>query len=173
MNNYIPDRNRFNLAGPPKSWLKKLWEFDPSLVVIPSRKDFVYRLAQRRPMRVSATIVNDIMGEDADTKMLAEHGLVPVTTIIATANWDNPLMFHELANRAPWRLGGADKVNAMLEEQDMKAELDRRAQTDEHLSYLGRDAWNLYLKKIGVRTSMYSPKTKGPSRPKGPMIRIA
>jgi hypothetical protein len=160
MNNYIPDVNRFKLAGPPKWWLDKLWDFDSSLVVVPSRQDCVYRLAQRRKLNLSIAVTNDIMFKESDTQMLASYGLIPVTSILATANWSNPFMFEELRRRAPWRLGGAQKVADDLDAEDAKAELDKRAATDEHLTYLAKDSWNLYLKKIGVRSHMYSPKTK-------------
>ena len=159
-NNYIPDSNPFNLAGPPNWWLAKLRDFDESLVVVPSRMNCVYRLAQRRRPNLAIHIVNDALFKDSDTRMLARYSLVPVTTIIATANWGNPYMFVELANRAPWRQGGAERVTQMLDEQDAKDEFDKRAKTDEHLTYLGKDAWNLYNTKIGLRSQMYSPKVR-------------
>jgi hypothetical protein len=149
--NFIVDTNPFRMAGPPQWWLRKLYEFDPSLVVLPSRQSFVYRLAQRRRLNLAAKIVSDIMKEDADMKMMASYGLVPVTTIIATANWDNPLMFVELANRAPWRLGGADKVTSMLDAQEKAEEIRRAEKLDDSLTYLGKDAWRYYNKRIGVR----------------------
>src|SRR5580692_8851356 len=118
MINYIPDHNRFHLAGPPAWWLRQLAVFDSSLVVVPSRQSFVYRLAQRRRPSLHATMVNDLTFKESDTRMLASYGLIPVTTILATANWSNPLMFEELRRRSPTMMGGAAKVNAMLEAQD-------------------------------------------------------
>lgn len=160
MQNYIVDQNRFSLAGPPKWWLHQLWDFDSSLVVVPSRQGFYYRLAQRRPLKLTDQVVNDALFNESDTRMLARYSLVPVTTILATANWSNPYMFESLRLRAPWRMGGADKVNKMLDDQDVKDEFDRRAATDEYLTYLGKDAWKLYNKKIGLRSHMWSPTTK-------------
>lgn len=157
--NYIPDTNRFALSGPPKWWLKQLWEFDPSLVVVPSRQGFYYRLAQRRKLKLSEKVVNDVLFNESDTQMLASYSLVPVTTILATANWSNPYMFVELANRAPWRMGGADKVNKMLEDQERQDIMSKKVATNEHLDYLSRDAWKLYRKKMGLRTHMWSPTT--------------
>lgn len=160
INNYVVDTNPFSLAGPPRYWLAQLWEFDSSLVVIPSRQGFYYRLAQRRKLNLANHVVNDALFNESDTKMLARYGLVPVTTILATANWSNPILFEELRRRAPWRLGGADAVNKRLEDEDAKAELDKRAKTDEHLTSIAKDAWGMYNKKIGVRSNMYIPKTK-------------
>jgi hypothetical protein len=159
MTNYIVDTNPFSLSGPPKWWLSQLWDFDNSLVVLPSRQGFYYRLAQKRRLNLGNHVVNDAMFNESDTKMLARYSLVPVTTILATANWSNPYLFEELRRRAPWRLGGAEKVTKQLEDQELKDEFDKRMKTDEHLTYLGKDAWNLYRKKIGVRSHMYIPKT--------------
>jgi hypothetical protein len=148
------------LAGPPQWWLQRLWHFDASLVVVPSRQTCVYRLAQRRKLLLPEQLVNDALFKESDTRMLASYSLIPVTTILATANWSDPQLFEELARRAPWRQGGAERVNELLNAQDQQDELDKRMRTDEHLSYLGRDAWRLYGKKIGVRSAMWSPRTR-------------
>lgn len=160
MINYIPDLNPFNLAGPPQWWLAKLRDFDDSLYVLPSRQGFYYRLAQKRRLNLPDHIVNDALFKESDTKMMARYSLVPVTTILATANWSNPFLFEELRRRAPWRMGGAEKVTKELEDQELKDEFDQRAKTDEHLTYLAKDSWNLYKKKIGVQSHMYIPKSK-------------
>ena len=171
--NYIPDINRFQLAGPPTWFLKQLFEFDASLVIVPSRQDHLYRLAQRRHIRLPEQVVNDVLKEQADTRMLSSYGLVPVTTIIAAANWGNPVLFEELHKRAPWRLGGAKKVNAMLEAQDQQERLQRHIKNDEMLNDLTKDAWKFYQKKVGLRSHLYSPKTTTPVSPSLGRIRTA
>lgn len=158
-NNWVPDQNRFKLAGPPEWWLRGLYEFDRSLVVIPSRQACVYRLAQRRPLKLPDHLVNDALFKESDTKMLASYGLIPVTSILATAIW-SPFMFEELHRRAPWRqFKNSEEAAKAVEDQDAKDELDRQARTDEANTSLAKDAWGLYLKKIGLRTHMWSPKT--------------
>ena len=62
LRNYISDLNPFNLAGPPKWWLRRLWDFDSSLVMIPSRCNQIYRLGQRRPPDPRVEMVNEILG---------------------------------------------------------------------------------------------------------------
>ena len=161
MINYIPDANRFGLAGPPKWFLTKLWEFDPSLVIVPSKQGFYYRLAQRRKLQLPEKMVQDAMWHYSDTQMLARYSLVPVTTILATANWSNPYIFVDLASRAPWRMGGAEKVNAQLDAQEKQVEQDKQQKISDHLDYLSKDGWNLYRKKIGLgktySTEKYAP----------------
>lgn len=151
MTNYIPDTNRFHLAGPPSWWLAKLWDFDSSLVVIPSRQQCLYRLAQRRKLSLREDITNNALFNESDTRMLASYGLIPVTSILPTANWSNPYLFEELANRAPHRQGGADAAIRKVEDQELKDEFDKRQLTDEQLTYLSKDAWKYYNKKIGLR----------------------
>lgn len=151
LTNYLPDTNRFHLAGPPIWWLRKLHEFDPSLVVVPSRQTCVYRLAQRRRLQLTESIVNDALFNSSDTRMLASYSLVPVTTIIATANWSNPLMFQELSDRAPWRNGGAEKVTQRLNEMEAEQEQKRLLAIDAHNTDRAKDGWKLYQAKTGQR----------------------
>ena len=175
MVNWIPDLNRFQLAGPPNWWLKQLFHFDDSLVVLPSRMGFYYRLAQKRPPDPRADIVLDAMKNDGDTRMLSQYGLIPVTTILSTANWSNPLLFEELRKRAPWRMGGADKVIKDIEDHEAKVEFDKRAKMDEFQTALSKDGWNLYKKKIGLQSHMYIPRSKERSykESKSPLIKIS
>ena len=168
LTNYIPDVNRFHLAGPPDWWLKQLLEFDNSLAVVPSRQGFYYRLAQRRKLNLPERIVNEALFNQSDTRMLASYSLVPVTTIVATANWSNPLMFKELSDRAPWRNGGADKVNAILDAQEIKQDIDTKVKTNDHLTYLSKDAWNLYRKAQGLGRSWNT----SPQASKTPLKRV-
>ncbi len=161
--NYIVDVNPFKLAGPPEWFKRSLWEFDASLVIVPSRQGFYYRLGQRRQLKLPERVVNDVLKEQADTRMLASHSLVPVTTILATVNWGNPIIFEELRRRAPWRMGGAQKFTEMVEDQDKKEYLEKQEQQEEHLDYLAKDAWKFYNKKIGLRSHLWSPKTKSSS----------
>ncbi len=175
MTNYIADLNRFALAGPPEWFLKKLWDFDASLVIVPSRQACVYRLAQRRRLHLPEQLVNDALFNESDTKMLAQYSLVPVTSIIPTIEWADPYIFIELANRAPHRMGGAEKVIALVEGQEAMQDLRRAAAQDDMLNYLGKDAWGLYNQKIGLRSHMYVPPTSDtapkPAR-KAPALRI-
>lgn len=149
--NFIWGENPFKLSGPPDHFLRSLSEFDRSLVVIPSKQGFYYRLAQRRPPTLSAKIVNEALFKESDTKMLASHGLIPVTTILATANWSNPLLFEELRHRAPWRLGGAEQVIKQVEGNEFNSELKIREKNSAMLDDSGKDAWKYYKTKLGLR----------------------
>lgn len=159
MNNFIPDVNKFKLAGPPEWWLKKLYEFDPSLVVVPSRQGFYYRLAQRRPLNLPAKMVNDMLFNESDTKMLASYSLVPVTTILATAMWSDA-MFQELHERAPWRNGGHQKVIQQMEDREWEQHKKTLKKNDQLMTDRARDGWKLYQAKTGQRTFVNKEKVK-------------
>lgn len=164
MHNFIRDTNPFNLAGPPKWFLTQLLEFDPSLVIVPSRQGFYYRLAQRRKLMLTEKVVNEALFAESDTKMLAAHSLVPVTTILANPNWGNPILFEELKKRAPWRMGGAQKAIQMVEDQEWAGEMAKRAKTEEHVTHMAKESWLYYNKKTGNRTDAWRMKAaKGPT----------
>lgn len=170
--NYVKDTNPFNLAGPPRWFLQQLWDYDPSLVIVPSRMGFFYRLAQRRELKLPESVVNDVLKEQADTRMLASYSLVPVTTILSTVRWDSPLIFADLTLKAPWRMGGADKYEKLLHDRESKEYLAKRQQRDDYIEYLAKDAWKLYGKKIGTRTHLWSPTTKTRVAQKGHSVLI-
>jgi hypothetical protein len=154
--NYIQDTNPFRLAGPPKWWLRRLWDFDSSLVVVPSRQGFYYRLAQRRQLNLSEKMALELMSTESDAKMMASYGLIPVTTILSTANWDSPLMWIDLAERAPWRQGGAEKVINHIEGLEAQKEAKIDALNDEMITERAQDSWKIYRKKIGLGRTWYS-----------------
>lgn len=168
--NYLVGGNPFKLSGPPLWWLKKLYEFDNSLVVVPSQQGQYYRLAQRRPLNLPAHIVNDLLFKDSDTRMLASHSLIPVTTILATAQWDNPYLFVELANRAPWRMGGAAKAIKIVEDQEFDAHLRTLKQTDENLTDRTKDGWKRLQSITGQRQFIDSTKVKALIKEPSPLI---
>lgn len=155
MTNYIEDINPFKLAGPPQWFLRLLWDFDASLVIVPSRQTCVYRLAQRRKLNLPSHIVNDALFKESDTKMLATYGLIPVTSIMATATW-SPFMIQELHNRAPHRQGGAEAVNRRIETQDAIEDARIAALNDSITTHYAKEGWKSYRKRIGLGSTIFS-----------------
>lgn len=172
MNNYIPDVNKFKLSGPPQWWLQLLWDFDPSLVVVPSRQGFYYRLAQRRKLSLSEKFAQDMMFQQSDTQMLATYGLVPVTTILATAQWSD-LMLKELEGRAPWRQGGAEKVIKKLEDYEFEQHKQKLKQNDARMTDYAKFGWRVYQGKTGQRTRVSATKPTPSRKDDGPRIILA
>ena len=164
--NYEPDVNRFKLAGPPAYFRRALWAFDSSLVIVPSREGFMYRLCLRRKLTLPDHIVNDALFNHSDTRMLATYGLVPVTTILATVNWANPTLIEQLRQRAPHMNGGADAVVQRIEREEAEDRAKIRRRNDEMTTDMAKDAWGMYHKKIGLRTHAFPVRT--PNRPTAP-----
>ena len=159
LGNYLPGKNPFKLAGPPQWWLRKLKDFDPDLRVVASEQGFFYRLAIKRPINATTKLVHDTLQKETDTRTLASYGLVPICTLLATANWDNPLMWIDLAERSPKRQGGADAMDKKINEADAQRDFQKFLKQDEMTTNVAKDAWGMYLKNSGRRTSMWVPKT--------------
>jgi len=106
---YIRDRNRFNLLAPPMWVRRQLAEFDPSLVIIPSREESYHLIAQRRPFGETshASIKGALVAPD--TAMLQSYGLVRVAPLLSVTgqwNWNGfPQVLLHLAKRAGWKSG--------------------------------------------------------------------
>ena len=161
--NFIVDVNRFKLAGPPAYFLKQLWDFDPSLVIVPSRQGCYYRLAQRRKLTLPEHITNDALFKESDTKMLASYSLIPVTTILPTANWGNPILFKDLSDRAPWRNGGAEKVTHKLEDVEQQQRTAISKQNIEMITDRAQIGWKMYQTKTGAKTFLNKHKILSPA----------
>ena len=159
MGNWIADENPFKLAAPPKWWLQRLWDFDNRLVVIPSRRQMVYRLAQRHPPDPRIQAVEAAMWKDSETKMLASHGLVPVLSITPDVTWENPTIFETLKERAPWMQGGTDKFLAKVEAAEATAEQRRDADTDAMMGERYEGAWNMLRRRMGLGKTWHQPFT--------------
>lgn len=156
LSNYLPDTNPFKLAGPPSWWLRRLWDFDASLVVVPSRQTCIYRLAQRRHLKLPEHIVNESLFKESDTQMLASYSLIPVTTILPTANWSNPFLFQELRNRAPHMQGGAEAVTKRLEDAEFGQHLKDLAVQDDMTTRFSKEGWKQYRKRIGLGKTLFT-----------------
>jgi hypothetical protein len=154
--------------------LEKLAQFDDSLVVMPSRMGYFYRLAQRRAPDPRARLTHHL-AKDSDSEVMARYGLVPVTTIIATARWDNPIMWEDLRQRMPSRMGGAEQFEKQLLAKELEAELRQRADRDDMLDQVGKDSFKFYNLKRGVRSHLWSPATpnRAPHKQASAAIKIA
>ena len=150
--NYIKGRNPFNLAGPPKHFRRALWDFDASLVVIPSITQFHYYLAQRVPKKpdLAVSVAREAMKSSPDTIQLTQHNLIPVTSILPTVNWGDPTFFQLLKQRCPDMWGGVDKYMAGVEANERKIQLAKDADIDDMLNILSKDSWKFYRKKDGL-----------------------
>lgn len=114
------DTNPFQLKSPPAWWLLQLSFFDPELVIFPSAKTAMYRLARRvhnapNLQRVAA------VHKHPDTTFMAAHNLVPITSFLPTIEWTNEIFVY-LKCCDTWEVGGAEKADALLTARDDAAQ---------------------------------------------------
>jgi hypothetical protein len=161
---YVP--NPFGLAAPPAWFLADLTRFDPDLVIFPSQQEAVYRLGRkvkhapdiwRSVKSLSSTTADDGTPLHArpDSKVMAQHGLVPVTSILPSGltHW-GPEILRDLAHRDIQRYGGGDAfVDALEANEDAEAARQNQAIAGD-LAALSHQAYSDIAWKSGRRVAV-------------------
>lgn len=123
MNNWLARQNPWSLMPPPDWWLRRLFQRDPALRVLPGITEPCYRIA-----RVSSAMrkVKPLLGNEGETGRMCREGLVPVVSLRPGVTWNDDF-FRWLDAHDTWRVGGAEKfVDALdLQEREQLAALDR------------------------------------------------
>jgi len=109
--NWYPDLNRFNLPAPSEWWLQLLRDYDDQLVVLPSRKDLLYRLTRRVRREARLGLNAMIVHEHPDTVMMIQYGVVPVSSLSAWAIRSDKII-RDLMARDTWRVFGKPVLDA-------------------------------------------------------------
>jgi hypothetical protein len=161
--NWIADRNRYKLPTPPTWALKKLYDWDPLLVIVPSRNKPVQGegpqyLLTRRAVR-SAGLGKEALMENQhpDTWMCQEHGLVPIAPLrwkSKDRTWrerDVDLFIEELKARDQWKFKTGDEAADAVEAFEAAAEQKRRADFRDTIYHMARDAWRSMAARAGWR----------------------
>jgi hypothetical protein len=151
---YLTAANPFQLPPPPAWFLKALAAYDPDLVIFPSHKDPVFRLARR--CRFSQGVKpGDVPGVEnhPDTVFMCNRKLVPVTTIVPKSYWTLKTI-EELAARDIWRKGGAKAIVGEIEanEEAQRRALDRKM--NDELDARSSDAYKSFKYRAGERVSL-------------------
>lgn len=151
--NWIADENPFSLEQPPNWWLQRLSDFDPDLVVLPSRQKRQYRIARRARLSGGMSVQTAAHNPAGDIAMLIKYTLVPVTTIVKTGpTWEIDNVLNGLRARDIWRAGGADAMADKIEAEEAAAEQKRRDATKADLQYRARDGYRTYKARTGQST---------------------
>lgn len=138
--NLIMDRDVFKLTPPPAWFLRRLYDFDPDLVVIPSRQQPIFWLARRWRLLLSFTGKKmDGVGPSGDVQMFITHKLVDVCTLAKlTTDWTE-LNLGELLtwlkDRDTWAEEGAALDMAGIEKalSDGGSKVTKRVEYDEKI----------------------------------------
>ncbi len=170
--NWIADTNRFRLPAPPEWFLKRLFDFDALLVLVPSRVLVVgetpaYLLCRRRLHSAGLGDVAMLDNKHPDTNMCYRHGLVPIGPLRFKDNVNAFTMsgcdalIQELKGRDTWALSGgpggdADAVWKTLEAHEAAQETRQRRTMWEDFRHRGRDAWRSLKARTGQRNKRAS-----------------
>jgi hypothetical protein len=172
LGNWIPDNNVNSLPEPPAWALKKLFDFDHMLVLIPSRVvpigDKPRYLLTRRA-QFSAGLGADTVMENRhpDTWMCMQHSLIPIGPLewkTKDQTWreaDVDGLIAELRSRDTWAVtggpdGNADALVDRIEADEAAKEAKERAGLKDMFYHLGRDAYRSILARTGSRNKRAS-----------------
>lgn len=173
MANWLPDTNTYLLPAPPAWWLQRLSDFDPQLVVFPSRLKRCYILARRRSQTLRrpelVKLDGDLLKSTAggDGQVLAQNDLVYVESIIGNGVFTAKI-FSQLRARDTWRIGGAEKYADLLDEIDHKQEVTTRANWLEDTEHRAKDAYRSYQARTGQRNQ--HANARGGKAPKARIV---
>lgn len=130
---WVEGRNPYKLPKPSPWWLKLLHDYDPKLVVMPSVRDYGYRLCRRDPGpgRQGLGPLATLHGHP-DTIQMAQHGLMPIATLTTWAVRSDKVI-RDLMARDLWAHGAKPTdANVIVNDLEYREELAaRKAQRDQ------------------------------------------
>lgn len=170
--NWVPDANRWNLPTPPPWFLKQLYDFDPLLILVPSRKKVLgerpaYLLCRRRQRSAGLGDVALLDNKHPDTNMCHALGVLPIAPLrFKTAQTGftqgglNSLLA-ELRRRDTWAISGgadgdADAVWMAVEAQEAADKAKERQNTRDMFYHMARDAYRSIKARSGQRSKRAS-----------------
>lgn len=181
MTNWIADNNTFNLPAPPEWFLKRMFDFDAQLVLIPSRREVLgmppaYLLCRRRLYSAAAGDVLMLDNKNPDTNMCFVHGVLPIAplrfdngaTTFTEAGCDS--LLNELRARDTWALtkvGGGNEDAAWQAVEAAEAAQKQKARSDLRSDFYhkARDAYRSLKARTGQRNKRASDTRVTPTPP--------
>lgn len=171
--NYIEDQNPSNLPEPPAMALKMLYDFDASLVVVPSRNKPVvgevphYLLCRRAKHSAGLGAGTVMENKHPDTWLCMQHSLIPIAPIRSRSGanlWtveNVGILIEELRQRDTWAISGgpngnADAVADAVEAMEAQQEAKERASLKDMFYHKGREAYQSILARTGSRNKRAS-----------------
>ena len=170
--NYIADTNRWKLPEPPSWFLKRLYDYDPMLVLIPSRVRPQgvpprYLLCRRRQHSVGLGDVARLDNKHPDTNMCYGYHVVPIAPLQFNRNVNSfteaacESLIRELKGRDTWRISGghngdADAIWQKVEADEKAADDKRRKDLKSDFKHRARDAWRSLKARTGQRSKRAS-----------------
>jgi hypothetical protein len=153
--NFVEGPNPFRLPSPSPQWLQLLSDYDDQLLIIPSQREYAYRLYRRVRPEARLGLNKTVVHTHPDTVLMIQHGAVPVTTLTHwSVQGDVGKVIRDLMARDSWMLGGAKViVDEMEYQEEMKEKRRKRAQS-ENGTYVGREAFRGLQSRTGAKVSI-------------------
>jgi hypothetical protein len=142
--NWIARRNPFNLPAPPVWFLRKLYDRDPLLAIMPGIMHNAYRLVRKSAKAVKAKQ----LAPNVEVQEMLLHSCVPVTTIAPFTNWGLQI-FQWLDDHDTWKHGGADRFADKLESQEAAAQQKQDALIREEAEQRAVSGYHALLNRTG------------------------
>jgi hypothetical protein len=171
MVNFIADVNKWKLPEPPEWFLKRLYDFDPMLVLVPSRvkalgESPAYLLCRRRQHSAGLGDVAMLDNKHPDTNMCYGLGVVPIAPLRFKKNVNQfteaacESLLKELRARDTWAqadaAGGVDALVDRIEAQEDAAKRAQSAAIRDSFYHRARDAYRSLKARTGQRTKRAS-----------------
>ncbi len=160
---YVPDNQR--MAVPPAWFLQRIHDYDPLLVLMPSRQvPFAYVVARYKQRTRGLTDAALTASTTPDTKMCIQYGCVPVCLMYRTGPiWNADSILRSLAARDLWAHGGADAYCDKLEAQEAADKQKIKDDIRDDLWNRSGDAWRSYQHRTG-QTNLHTKDVQQPRR---------
>lgn len=156
--NYLSDQNPYHLAGPPRWWLQKLWEFDRDLVILPGITECVYRVTRRSPRAKALRPLS----QESETQRMWRHGVLPVTSLVPWTAWNDDF-FQWLRDHDTWALKGRDRAGDAAADRldDLDREKTSRIERTalNELDAVNASSYEAMQRRVGTRVTLSQPAT--------------
>jgi hypothetical protein len=132
--NWLGSQNPFSLPMPPWWWLKRLWDRDRELRILPGLSEACYRVA-RRSERMRD--VRPALGNDSETGRMCRERCVPVVAIRPGITWNSDF-FQWLDDHDGWRYRDPAK---RLDEIDAEVAARQQAEQEDAIDQVSASAY--------------------------------
>lgn len=152
--NWLGAQNPFNLPRPPIWWLKRLWDRDCELRVLPGLTMACYRIARRSHFMKG---VKPTLGNDSETGRLCRELCSPIVSLQPGVQWD-ARFFQWLDEHDTWAVQTHYRNAAdVLDEFDVRAQQQVAARKDDDADVRSVSAWHALQLRTGQKAFVQNP----------------
>lgn len=159
--NWIGTQNPWLMPRPPVHWLRKLWDRDDQLRILPGLVQPCYRVA-----RVSNVMrfIRPMRGNDSETGRMCREGLIPVVTLRPTIVFnDDFFLWLDLSDT--W---GIPRVADHIEEQERLAAEKQDAAISDEAEQIAISSYDALKWRTGQQVIVQAPDVDDSKQPGSP-----